>query len=193
MSLDHAPAPTTPAPIPAAPVPTDASGRPAVRPLAGRAPAPPPPATALYIVSAAAVVLLGLVGIGALVHEVVLIAPLAASAALVHSAPALPLSQPRSVIGGHLLCAGIGFGVLAACGSSPWAAAVAGSLALAATMIARTPHSPACATAVIVVLQSPEPLRFLALLVGACVLLVMAGYAASRARREAPAYPAYWW
>ncbi|WP_407554318.1 HPP family protein [Streptomyces sp. Pv4-95] len=193
MSLDHAPAPAAPARAATASAPTAASPETAVRPLAGRAPAPPPPATALYIVGAAAVVLLALVGIGALIHEAVLIAPLAASAALVHSAPALPLSQPRSVIGGHLLCAGIGFGVLAVCGSTPWAAAVAGSLALAATMIARTPHSPACGTAVVVVLQRPEPLEFLATLVGACVLLVVAGYAASRVRRKAPAYPAYWW
>ncbi|MFJ9412186.1 HPP family protein [Streptomyces sp. NPDC101393] len=181
MSIDQVPPKTVPSPVPAP------------GPLTARAPARPSPAAALHIVSAATAVLLALVAIGALIHEALLIPPLAASAALIHSAPTLPLSQPRSVIGGHLLCAGVGFGVLAVSGSSPWAAAVAGSIALAVTLLARTPHSPACATAVIVVLQRPAPVSFLATLAGAGLLLVAAGYAASRARREAPAYPAYWW
>ncbi|MET7362138.1 HPP family protein [Streptomyces sp. NPDC005562] len=42
-----------------------------------------------------------------------LIPPLAASAAIIHGAPRLPLAQPRSVIVGHLLCAAVGYAVLA--------------------------------------------------------------------------------
>ncbi|MEV6839739.1 HPP family protein [Streptomyces sp. NPDC051133] len=118
--------------------------------------------------------------------------PLAASAALVHSTPRLPLAQPRSLIGGHLLSAIGGYLVLATCGSSSWAAALAGGLALGTMMITRTPHSPAAATAVIVVLQSPAPLRFLALLLTATLLLVSAGIVAGLPR-HAPRYPAYWW
>lgn len=102
-------------------------------------------------------VLLGLVGIGALLHEPVLIPPLAASAALVHSAPTLPLAQPRGVVVGHLLGTAVGYGALAAAGSSAWAAAVAAGATLALLMAARTPHSPACATSVVIVLQSPDP------------------------------------
>ncbi|MEU9116296.1 HPP family protein [Streptomyces sp. NPDC048483] len=194
MSLDHAevaaPPQTTVSPQTTAPegTPERTPG-----PFGGHAPAPPSPAAALHILSGATAVLLALVAIGTLVHQAVLIPPLAASAALVHSAPTQPLAQPRSVIGGHLLSAGTGYGVLAAFGHSPWAAAAAAALALGAMMLTRTPHSPACATAVIVVLQGPDPLRFLAALLGATVLLVLAGYAASRARRKAPVYPAYWW
>ncbi|MGW5852430.1 HPP family protein [Streptomyces sp. NPDC055254] len=44
------------------------------------------------------------------------IPPLAAGAALVHSAPALPLAQPRSVILGHLIATAAGYGALAAAG-----------------------------------------------------------------------------
>ncbi|WP_406066139.1 HPP family protein [Streptomyces sp. NBC_01077] len=40
-----------------------------------------------------------------------LIPPLAASAALVHCAPALPLAQSRSVVVGHLLGAAAGYAV----------------------------------------------------------------------------------
>ncbi|MFD7539928.1 HPP family protein [Streptomyces sp. NPDC059819] len=136
--------------------------------------------------------LLLLAGTGALLHEPILIPPLAASAALVHSTPKLPLAQPRSLIGGHLLSALAGYLVLAGCGSSTWAAALAGGLALGTMMITRTPHSPAAATAVIVVLQAPSPFRFLSLLISATILLVLAGVVAGRAKR-APAYPAYWW
>ncbi|MFE1414577.1 HPP family protein [Streptomyces sp. NPDC085524] len=161
--------------------------------LTVRAPARPAPAAALHSIAAATTVLLGLVAIGAMIHEPVLIPPLAASAALVHSAPHLPLAQPRNVVIGHLLGSATGYAVLAAAGSSAWAAAVAAGLTLGLNMLARTPHSPAVATAVIVVLQTPAPGRFVPLLFGATVLLVLTGCAASRVRRKAPAYPVYWW
>ncbi|MEV7725113.1 HPP family protein [Streptomyces sp. NPDC087917] len=158
-----------------------------------RAPARPGAGAALHSVSAATTVLLALVGIGAALHEPVLIPPLAASAALIHSAPTLPLAQPRGVVIGHMLGAAVGYAVLAAAGNSAWAAAVAAGATLALLILARTPHSPAVATSVVIVLQTPEPARFLPLLLGSVVLLVLTGYAGSRVRRKAPRYPAYWW
>ncbi|WP_435886032.1 HPP family protein [Streptomyces lydicus] len=117
-----------------------------------------------------------------------------------HSAPSQPLAQPRSLVVGHLLGAAVGYAVLALAHSSPWAAAVAGGVTLAATMVARTPHpaprtphSPAGATAVVAVLQTPAPGRFVPLLLGATVLLALTGFAASRVRRGTPRYPVYWW
>ncbi|MFE0644524.1 HPP family protein [Streptomyces sp. NPDC058877] len=180
------------------PDPDLASDAPAVVPrrprIAGRAPAGPAPGAALHSISAATTALLGLVAIGALIHEPVLIPPLAASAALVHCAPALPLAQPRSVVVGHLLGAVAGYAVATVAGNgSAWAAAVAAGAALALTTLARTPHSPACATSVVIVLQAPAPGRFVPLLFGATVLLVLTAFAASRTRRSAPSYPAYWW
>ncbi|MFC8461880.1 HPP family protein, partial [Streptomyces sp. NPDC057242] len=158
-----------------------------------RAPARPAPGAAVHSVGAATAALLGLVGLGALLHEPVLIPPLAASAALVHCAPALPLAQPRSVVVGHLLGAAAGYAVAAVASGSAWAAAVAAGVTLALTTLARTPHSPACATAVVVVLQAPAPGRFVPLLLGSTVLLVLTAFTASRVRRVAPEYPAYWW
>ncbi|MFG3280577.1 HPP family protein [Streptomyces sp. NPDC048111] len=163
------------------------------RRLSGKAPSRPPAGATFHTVSAAATVLLMLVAIGAVIHEPVLIPPLAASAALVHGAPTLPLSQPRNVVVGHLLGALTGYAVLATVGSSPWATALAGAATIALTLLARAPHSPACATPVVVVLQHPAPQSFLPLLAGACGLLVLGEYAASRIRRNAPKYPAYWW
>ncbi|MGW6140259.1 HPP family protein [Streptomyces sp. NPDC055140] len=175
------------------PQPTPAPDSPRPPRRVGRAPARPTAAAAFHSISAVTAVLLGLVAIGAMIHEPVLIPPLAASAALVHSAPTLPLAQPRSIVIGHLLGAGSGYAVLALTNSSPWTAALAGGITLAATMLARTPHSAACATAVIVVLQTPAPGRFVPLLFGSTVLLSLTGFAASRVRRGAPKYPAYWW
>ncbi|RSS61104.1 HPP family protein [Streptomyces sp. WAC06614] len=165
----------------------------AAAPAPPRAPARPTPVAAVHTISAATAVLLALVGIGAMIHEPVLIPSLAASAALVHSAPALPLAQPRGVVAGHMIGALTGFAVLAWLGSSPWAAAGAGGVTLALTLLARTPHSPGIATSVIVVLQTPSAKTFLPLLLGATVLLVLTGYLASRVRPGATRYPAYWW
>ncbi|MEU7029057.1 HPP family protein [Streptomyces sp. NPDC046275] len=173
-----------------------AHGSPGTRPaprIIARPPARPAPAAALHSIGTVTVVLLGLVAIGAAIHEPVLVPPLAASAALVHSAPTLPLSQPRSVVVGHLLAAGVGYGILALAGATAWAAAVAVGATLALTFLARTPHAPACATAVVVVLQSPAPARFVPLLCGASIVLVLMEFVVSRLRRGAPKYPAYWW
>ncbi|MFD3537143.1 HPP family protein [Streptomyces sp. NPDC058664] len=180
-------------PEPAPTADTSRDRRPRWSRMTGRAPARPAPAAAVHSVSAATAALLGLVAVGAVIHEPVLIPPLAASAALVHCAPALPLAQPRSVVVGHLLGAAAGYAVAAAAQGSAWAAALAAGLTLALTTLARTPHSPACATAVVIVLQAPAPAGFVPLLFGSTVLLVLTAFAASRVRRGAPRYPAYWW
>ena len=159
---------------------------------ASRAPARPAAAFIAVATGAGGVGLVLLVAIGKLLALPVLIPPLAASAALVLAAPALPLAQPRSVVGGQLVSALVGFAVLAVGGSSLWTAAVAGGLAIGAMAVARTPHSPAAATSVIVVLTQPHTLRFLALLALATVVLVLVGILAGRSGRTAR-YPSYWW
>ncbi len=159
---------------------------------ASRAPARPAAAFIAVATGAGVVGLVLLVAIGKLLALPVLIPPLAASAALVLAAPALPLAQPRSVVGGQLVSALVGFAVLVVGGSSLWTAAVAGGLAIGAMAVARTPHSPAAATSVIVVLTQPHTLRFLALLALATVVLVLVGILAGRSGRTAR-YPSYWW
>ena len=197
--MPNAPGTTAPSPATgAAPTADSTAGAPEVPPpsrtsrLRSKAPARPP---APFIVVATAAGLVGLVllvAIGKLLALPVLIPPLAASAALVLAAPALPLAQPRSVVGGQLVSALVGFAALAVGGSSLWTAAIAGGLAIGAMAAARTPHSPAAATSVIVVLTQPDTVRFLALLALATVVLVLVGILAGRSGRTAP-YPTYWW
>ncbi|MFE3515985.1 HPP family protein [Streptomyces sp. NPDC059166] len=155
-----------------------------------------PPRPAIPTVSLATlggvVALVSLVAIGVLLDQTVLIPPLAASAALVFAAPALPLAQPRSVIGGQLVSAVVGFVCLAVGGSSVWTSAVAGGLAIGAMALARTPHSPAAATAVIVVMSEPGTVLFLALLLLATSVIVGVGIVTARSG-GATRYPTYWW
>jgi CBS-domain-containing membrane protein len=162
------------------------------RSLASRAPQRPRPAVIAVATAGSVLALLALVAFGTLLDQIWLIPPLAASAALVFGAPALPLAQPRSVVGGQLLSALTGFAVLSVAGHSAWAAAVAGGLALGVMTLCRTPHSPAAATAVIVVAQGPSTVSFLALLAAATFVLVAVGVLAGRTG-VTPRYPTYWW
>ncbi|MFI6874237.1 HPP family protein [Streptomyces sp. NPDC050400] len=133
-----------------------------------------------------------LVAVGVLLHQPLLIPPLAASAALVHGAPGLPISQPRNLVGGQLLSAAIGFGTLAVTGSNGWGAAVAAGLSLGAMMLTHLSHSPAAATAAIVVLQAPHPVPFLPLLALATTLLVAMGLLPGRIGGHPVRYPLSW-
>ncbi|MGW6917880.1 HPP family protein [Kitasatospora sp. NPDC054939] len=160
-------------------------------PLPSRAPARPAGTALLASTATAVTALLLLAALGALTDRPLLIPPLAASMALIAGAPDLPLAQPRSVIGGQLVSALTGYAVLAATTPAYWSAALAGGLALGAMSLARTPHSPAAATAVIVTLTAPDPARFLPLLAAATLVLTLTGLAA--ARLTARRYPTYWW
>ncbi|MFB4317755.1 HPP family protein [Actinomadura sp. 21ATH] len=167
-------------------IPTDRND--VAQALIGKAPARPAAPAIASATAAGAVALTLLVAIGHLLHRPVLVPPLAASAALVFAAPTLPLAQPRNVIGGQFVSALVGFCAVAAGGRTLWTAAVAGALAIGAMALARTPHSPAAATAVIVVLTGPEPVTFLLLLVLATSVIVAVGVIATRR-----GYPSYWW
>ncbi|WP_306919204.1 MULTISPECIES: HPP family protein [unclassified Arthrobacter] len=130
-----------------------------------------------------------LVLLGKLSGQLLLIPPMAASMALVAAAPQLPLSQPRSVIGGQVVSAliGVGTGLIS---HSIWAAAIAGGLALGATLWLRMPHSPAAATAVIGTMATTGQVSFVVCSAIAACILVSFGILGSQLRGAA--YPTYW-
>ncbi len=128
------------------------------------------------------------VGIGAVVllvelfpdMQLLVIGSFGASAVLLFAAPRAPFSQPRNLIGGHLVSALIGV----ACARLlpdlllvQEAAAVATAIAL--MMLTRTVHPPGGATALIAVI-GPEAVREMGwlyvfpVLVGASVLMLVA-------------------
>ncbi|XIE80704.1 HPP family protein [Streptomyces sp. SBR177] len=121
-----------------------------------------------------------------------MIAPLAATAMIVCSTPALPPAQPRNVVLGQLGSGALGLVAVALLGHSLWVAAVAAGLSVGLMLVLRAVHAPAAATAVLAVLQDPQPLRFLLLLGIGSVLLVLIGLVAAKAGVIAK-YPSYWW
>lgn len=154
------------------------------------APPRPPTATIAVATLTSAGALTTLVLLGLLSGHLLLIPPMAASMALVAGAPALPLSQPRHVIGGQVISAVVGV-LVGLASHSLWAAALAGGLALGAMMATRTAHSPAAATAVIGAMTVDGRLSFVVCAGLAAGVLVLAGVL--RARSHGAAYPAYWW
>ncbi len=156
-----------------------------------RAPARPPLREVGVATATSLVALLALAAIGLWLRQPLLIPPLAASMALITAGSALPIAQPRNVIAGQLISAGVGFAVVAAAGPGMWAAAAAGGLALAAMLLLRVAHSPAAATAVIVGATAPPAVPFLVLLAAATVLLVGCGVIGARIGGKK--YPVYWW
>jgi CBS-domain-containing membrane protein len=142
-------------------------------------------------VGSAVLALTFLVVVGVLIHQTVLIPPLAASMALIAAASQTPLAQPRNVIGGQVVSALTGYVVMAVIGHSPWSAAVAGGLAVGTMLLCRVGHSPAAATAVIVTVEHPPFFLFMGLLVLATVILVAVGVVGNRLGRQH--YPTYWW
>ena len=68
--------------------------------------------------------------------------PFATSIVLVMGSPDAEPAQPRALVGGHLVSTVVGL-VMSAAGPSPWAAAVAVGLAMAAMQVTRTFHPPA--------------------------------------------------
>lgn len=79
--------------------------------------------------------------------------PFATSIVLVMGTPDAVPAQPRSLIGGHLVCTLVGLVVLQIAGPSPLAAAVAVGLSMIAMHLTRTFHPPAGVDPVIVIVN----------------------------------------
>ncbi|HSI10304.1 MAG: HPP family protein [Rariglobus sp.] len=124
-------------------------------------------------------------------HSLMLLGSFGASALLVFALPEAPLSQPRSVIGGHLLASMIAFGCLALLGPHWWAVGLATGLGVGVMMITRTVHPPAGSNAIIVFLAKPT-CGFLvsSTLAGTLILVAVACVYHRMTRRHK--YPRYW-
>ncbi|OYU52705.1 MAG: HPP family protein+B94 [Alphaproteobacteria bacterium PA1] len=104
-----------------------------------------------------------------------LIAPLGASATLVWMVPKSPLARARAVIGGSLISAAIGLGVLGMLGATPWAIGLAVGLAIFAMVLFDVLHAPAGALPLVIGISHPEPVAFLATLAASTIILVVLG------------------
>lgn len=104
-----------------------------------------------------------------------MLAPFTTSIVLVMSAPGSAYARPRNVVGGHVLSALSGFAVLYAFGDTPWFAALAVGLAIAAMQATDTMHPPAGINALIMVVAHPSwTFLFVPVLAGALCLVAFA-------------------
>jgi CBS-domain-containing membrane protein len=98
-----------------------------------------------------------------------------ATCVLVFGYPESPFSQPRSVIGGHVLASAIGLLVLHEIGDGPWCLALATGLAIAAMMALRVVHPPAGSNPVIVfLLHAPWSFLLSPTAIGAAIIVICA-------------------
>lgn len=124
-------------------------------------------------------------------HGLMLLGSFGASALLLFALPEAPLSQPRSVIGGHLAASVIAFGCLTLFGSQWWAVGLATGLGVGFMMITRTVHPPAGSNAIIVFLAKPTCGFLLLSTLAGTVLLVAIAVIYHRCTRRHK-YPRYW-
>ena len=125
------------------------------------------------------------------VDELLILGSFGATCVLLFGFPDVPFSQPRNIVGGHVLSTFCGLLAVEVLGVHWWTAAIAVAAAIAAMMATRLVHPPAGSNPVIVYLTAPAwDFLLLPTLVGA-VIVVIVGLVYLNATR-AQSYPAYW-
>lgn len=125
-------------------------------------------------------------------QSALLMAPFGASALLVFGYPDGFFSQPRNVVGGHLIASLVSLLCLWAFGSAWWNMAFAAATSIATMMWLRVVHPPAGANAIIIIMMTQPDGWFLLYptLTGALLVVVFA-LIYNNATRELR-YPKYW-
>ncbi len=133
------------------------------------------------------------------VDSLFLIGSFGASAVLVYGAPLAEFSQPRNLVGGHVVSAVVGSTVFMLVGeASIMASSTAVSLAIAAMHFTRTLHPPGGASALIAVIggEKVHSLGYLyalcPVLVGALMMLLVALLVNNLSTNPKRHYPVYW-
>jgi CBS-domain-containing membrane protein len=121
-----------------------------------------------------------------------MLVPFATSIVLVMGMPKAEPAQPRALVGGHLISAAIGIAVALVAGPSPWAAAIAVGLAMAAMQLTRSYHPPAGIDPLIIVNEHlPWTFFFIPVAAGAVLLACFAFLWHNAAHKRT--YPQRWW
>lgn len=135
-----------------------------------------------------------------MLNSLFLVGSFGASAVLIYGAPQAEFSQPRNLLGGHILSALIGITVFK---YLPLDVALLGALAVSLSIVVmhftRTLHPPGGATALIAVIGSAEihNLGYMFVLspigLGAVILLLVALVVNNMSGNPKRHYPRYWW
>lgn len=120
-----------------------------------------------------------------------LMAPFGASCVLAFGVWNAPLSQPRNIIGGHLISTLVGLVIYHLFGNHPWTLALSIGLAITLMMLTKTTHPPAGADPLIVILGAYSWSYLITpVLVGSIVIVGMALIINNL--RSDRSYPTFW-
>lgn len=119
------------------------------------------------------------------------IAPFGASCVLAFVLPEAPVSQPRNIIGGHMVTTLCGLAVYHLWGNSIWSLSVAVGLGIALMLLTKTTHPPAGANP-IVVITAASTWSFLVtpVLIGSIVIVCVAVLYNNLIKNRK--YPTFW-
>lgn len=159
------------------------------RPRGGRAPLSLKYALWGFLSGAAGI--LAILAVTRLAGHPLLIGSFGASAVLLFGAAESPLAQPRNLVGGHLVSAGVAVAVVACGGTGSTAIALAVGLATLLMYLTRTVHPPGGATALIGVQGHAAPdFLLVPVLAGTLVLLAVALFTNNVVHHRH--YPEHW-
>lgn len=121
-----------------------------------------------------------------------IMAPFGASCVLAFGIWDAPLSQPRNIIGGHLVSTLVGLLFYHSFGEGVWITGLAVGTAIAAMMLTKTTHPPAGADPIVVILAgSGWSFLFTPVLTGS-VLVVILAIVINNMHRDRK-YPTFWY
>nr|WP_242222603.1 HPP family protein [Bacillus cereus group sp. BfR-BA-01380] len=104
-----------------------------------------------------------------------LMAPFGASCVLAFGLWNAPLSQPRNIIGGHIISTLVGISLYQLFGNEPWVIALGVATAISCMMLTKTTHPPAGANPIVVILTgSSWHYLFSPVLIGTIVIVIIA-------------------
>mgnify|MGYP001567359651 CR=1 FL=1 len=136
--------------------------------------------------------ILAIAGVAYVTGHNLLIGSFGASAVLLYGTPDSPFSQPRNVLGGHLLSAIVGCAATVSLGSGSLSSAVAIGTAIVVMHFTHTTHPPGGATAFIAVHDGAGWLfPLMPVTVGAAILVIIAVLANNIVNHRQ--YPQHWW
>ena len=131
-------------------------------------------------------------GLAAASGQPLVLGSFGASCVLLFGFPSGPFSQPRNVLGGHVLTTLVGLAFLAVFGPSWWAMAGAAALGAALMIVTKTVHPPAGSNPVIVFVgHAGWSFLLVPTALGAAMLVAMA-WLFWRIRQRG-AWPLRWW
>ncbi|MDU0203562.1 MULTISPECIES: HPP family protein [Paenibacillus] len=121
-----------------------------------------------------------------------IMAPFGATCVLAFGLWDAPLSQPRNIIGGHLISTLVGLLFFHLFGRSVWVIAIAVGLAIGLMMLTKTTHPPAGADPLVVILSgSSWSFLFAPVLIGSVLIVIIALIINNLDKKRR--YPTFWY